>query len=80
MRQNPVRRQRNLQRKRAIKQVMKELRRAIEAGDKAKAEELVPQLMSAADKAAQRRAIHPNKAARIKSRWMRRLQEAFSSS
>ncbi len=75
-----MRRQRNLRRKQAIKRVIKELRRAIEAGDKEKAEGLVPQLMSVVDKAAKHRTIHPNKAARLKAKWMKRLQEAFASS
>jgi small subunit ribosomal protein S20 len=74
MRQNLVRRQRNLKRKEALKWAIKRLKKAIAAGDRAKAQELVPQLMKAADKAAKRRVIHPNKAARIKSRLMRRLQ------
>jgi small subunit ribosomal protein S20 len=53
---------------------MKQLKKALAAGDKAKAEELVPELMKVADKAAKQRTIHPNKAARIKSRLMKRLQ------
>jgi len=74
LRQSLARRERNLMRKRALKQAIKQLKRAIAAGDKQKAQELIPQLMKAADKAAKRRAIHPNKAARIKSRLMKRLQ------
>ncbi len=73
LRQNLRRRERNLKRKEALKQALKQFRHAIMAGDKTKAEQLVPQLMKAADKAAQRRVIHPNKAARLKSRLMRRL-------
>jgi len=73
LRQSLVRRQRNLRRKQAM-------RRAIEAGDREKAEGLVPQLMSVVDKAAKHRTIHPNKAARIKAKWMKRLREAFASS
>lgn len=53
---------------------MKQLKKAIAAGDKAKADGLVPELMKMADKAAKHRTIHPNKAARIKSRLMKRLQ------
>jgi len=74
MRQNLVRRKRNLERKEALKWAIKRLRKAIASGDRAKAQELLPQLMKAADKAAKRRVIHPNKAARIKSRMMKRLQ------
>ncbi len=74
MRQSLVRRERNLQRKQALRRAMKQLKKAIAAGDKAKADGLVPELMKMADKAAKHRTIHPNKAARIKSRLMKRLQ------
>ncbi|MBE0635785.1 30S ribosomal protein S20, partial [Candidatus Bipolaricaulota bacterium] len=35
---------------------------------------LLPQLAKAVDKAAKRNTIHPNKAARIKSRWTQKVQ------
>lgn len=79
LRQSLKRRARNLERKRALRIVVKQLTRALAAGDKAKAEELIPQLMKAADKAAKTRAIHPNKAARIKSRLMKRIQQLAQS-
>lgn len=74
LRQSLIRRERNLQRKQALRRVMKQYKKALAAGDQAKAQELVPELMKAADKAAKHRTIHPNKAARIKSRLMKRLQ------
>jgi small subunit ribosomal protein S20 len=55
-----------------------EFRRAIKAArDDAKA---VPQAISAADLAAQRGQIHKNKAARLKSRLMKRQNTAKSTS
>jgi len=74
LRQSLKRRERNLERKRALRIVVKQIKRALTAGDKAQAEELIPRLMQAADKAAKKRAIHPNKAARIKSRLMKRIR------
>lgn len=44
------------------------------AGDRAEAEAAMPEIVKAADKAAQRNVIHPNRAARIKSRLMKRLR------
>lgn len=63
-----------MKRKQALKRVVKQIEKRIVAGDKAKAQELISQLMKAADKAAKTGAIHPNKASRIKSRLMRKLQ------
>lgn len=74
LRQNWARRERNRARKLELRRRIKELEKAVRSGDQAKAQELIPQLERAADKAAQRRVIHPNKAARLKSRLMRRVQ------
>ena len=52
---------------------MKRFRKAETAGDRAEAQAAMPEVVKAADKAAQRNVIHPNKAARIKSRLMKRL-------
>lgn len=76
MRQSEKRRLRNLRRRQAIKQAIKEIKQHLAAGEPEKARELLPQLMKAADKAAKGGAIHPNKAARIKSRWMRKVSRA----
>jgi len=74
LRQSEKRRGLNRLRKGAIRRVLKEIRRNIEAGDKQAATALLPQLAKAADKAAKRNTIHKNKAARIKSRWMKKVQ------
>lgn len=63
-----------MKRKGALRRVVKQIEKQILAGDKAKAGELLSQLMKAADKAAKTGVIHPNKAARIKSRLMRKLK------
>jgi small subunit ribosomal protein S20 len=49
------------------------------AGDTAAAEQAVRDAVVALDKAAQRGAIHPNNAARRKSRIMRQLHQSKSS-
>jgi small subunit ribosomal protein S20 len=73
LRQNQKRRARNLARKDALKKVIKQIKKFLAAGDEAKARELIPQLAQRADRAAARGTLHPNKAARIKSRLMRQL-------
>jgi small subunit ribosomal protein S20 len=73
LRQNVKRRARNLQRKEGLKKVVKEMKKHLAAGDAAKARELVPQMMQAADKAVAKGTIHRNKAARMKSRLMSQL-------
>jgi len=76
LRQSEKRRLRNRARKRAVKKVIKQIRIHLAAGEKEEARALIPQLAKAADKAAQRHAFHKNKASRIKSRWMRKIQSA----
>lgn len=56
-----------------MKRVTKELERQIAAGEQERARELLPKLMQAADRAASKGPLHRNKAARIKSRWMKRV-------
>jgi ribosomal protein S20 len=55
--------------------VAKEIKGCIAAGDKSGAQALLPELSRAADKAAQRHAIHKNKASRIKAQWARRVAQ-----
>jgi small subunit ribosomal protein S20 len=74
LRQSEKRRGLNRAKKAEIKRIVKEIRRSIEAGNKPAAVALLPQLAKAADKAAQRSAIHANRAARIKSRWTKKVQ------
>lgn len=74
LRQNEKRRGMNRSKKAEIKRIIKDIRRSIEAGDKSAAVALLPRLAKAADKAAQGHAIHANRAARIKSRWTKKVQ------
>lgn len=76
LRQSVKRRGANRARKAAVRRVTKEIRVHLAAGDKAEASSLLPQLAKTADKAAQRHAIHKNKASRIKSRWMKKVKSA----
>jgi small subunit ribosomal protein S20 len=76
LRQSVKRRGANRARKAAVRRVTKEIRVHLATGDKAEASSLLPQLAKAADKAAQRHAIHKNKASRIKSRWMKKVKSA----
>jgi len=64
----------NRSKKAEIKRIVKEIRQSIEASDKSAAIALLPRLAKAADKAAQGHAIHANRAARIKSRWTKKVQ------
>ena len=52
-------------------------RRLIDQGELEEAREVVQQAISALDKAAQKGVIHPNNAARRKSRLMNRLNQAL---
>lgn len=49
------------------------VREAIETGDYSEAANLMPQAASQLDKAARKNIIHPNTAARLKSRLMRQI-------
>lgn len=68
----------NLRRKNAMKDVTKEVQKAVAAGDVAKAKELLPKAYQAIDKAAKRGVIKDNTAARKKSRLTARLKKAQS--
>ena len=74
LRQSTKRRGLNRSRKASIRRVVKEIRLHLESGDKAAASALLPELAKATDKAAKHNTIHPNKAARIKSRWTQKVQ------
>lgn len=58
----------NIRRKSTMKDVSKEVEKAITAGDAKKAKELLPKAYKAIDKAAKRGVIKANTAARKKSR------------
>ncbi|MCX8103409.1 MAG: 30S ribosomal protein S20 [Candidatus Bipolaricaulota bacterium] len=67
---------RNLMRKGAIRQVIRQIRKHLGAGQKQEAQALLSHLAKAADKAAAHGAIHKNKAARIKARLMKLVAHA----
>jgi small subunit ribosomal protein S20 len=52
---------------------VKMVREAIDSGDYSEAVSLMPQAASELDKAARKRIIHPNTAARMKSRLMQQI-------
>lgn len=66
----------NVRRKGAMKDVTKEVVKAVAAGDTAKAKELLPKAYKAIDKAAKRGVIKDNTAARKKSRLSARIKKA----
>lgn len=73
VRQNDKRRLRNLRRKKQIRELAKQLKDHLTAGQREQAKSLLPELMKAVDKAAQNHTIHPNKAARIKARFAKKV-------
>lgn len=80
MRQNLKRRERNRRFRNAARTYVKRCRALIAAGQLDEAEEMAQRAASTLDKAARRRVIHPNNAARRKSRLMSQLQEAKQAS
>lgn len=76
LRKNLRRRRRNDLRKSAIRYWRRHIQKLMEAGQLDEARKAFPQFQKAVDKAAQRRTIHPNRAARLKARMARRLRLA----
>lgn len=70
-----VRRMRNMAAKSRIKTATKKYKEAVEAGNKELAQPLLKDLISLLDKAAGKKLIHKNAAARKKSK----LQKAFNA-
>lgn len=64
----------NIRRKNVLVDVVKDVNKAVLAGDAAKAKELLPKAYQAIDKAAKRGVIEPNTAARKKSRLTARVK------
>ncbi|NBD34540.1 MAG: 30S ribosomal protein S20 [Chloroflexi bacterium] len=64
---------RNRQVKGKMRGAVQMVRSAIEAGDAEEARALMPKASKELDKAANKNVIHPNKAARLKSRLMRHI-------
>jgi small subunit ribosomal protein S20 len=73
LRQNKKRRERNLKVKNNLRHLLKQSRKSFEARDKNKAQELAKKLIVALDKAAQKKVIKKNRASRLKSRMMKKL-------
>jgi small subunit ribosomal protein S20 len=74
VRQNEVHRTRNRGRKSSLRTQVKKVRAAIEAGDAERAREELRLVFKQADKTAKTNTIHPNAAARLKSRLSRAVQ------
>ena len=68
IRQNTRRRDRNRSVRSRLRTAVKKLRGEVTAGNKETAEELLPSTLSLVDSTAQKGIIHPNAAARTKSR------------
>ena len=64
----------NIRRKNVLVDVVKDVNKAVLAGDAVKAKELLPKAYQAIDKAAKRGVIEPNTAARKKSRLTARVK------
>ena len=58
-----------------MRAAVKAVRTAIAAGDYETASQWMPRAASQLDKAARKRVIHPNKAARLKSRLMKQINQ-----
>ena len=63
----------NLRRKKAMKDAVKEISNAVQSKKGTDAAKMLPNLYQAIDKAAKNHVIHPNAAARMKSRIAKRL-------
>jgi small subunit ribosomal protein S20 len=72
-RQNVQQRERNRAHRSRLRTAVKRLRAAVASGDAAKAQEILPATLSVIDKIAQKNVIHPNAAARTKSRLVKRV-------
>jgi small subunit ribosomal protein S20 len=72
-RQNVQQRERNRAHRSRLRTAIKRLRSAVASGDAAKAQEALPATLSVIDKIAQKKIIHPNAAARYKSRLVKRV-------
>jgi small subunit ribosomal protein S20 len=73
-RQSEKRNQRNVSLRSELRTAIKNARKAIERGDKAEAEKVFRETMSAVDRIADKDIIHKNKAARHKSHLAARLK------
>lgn len=67
-------RERNVAQRSYMRTTVKNVLKAVEAGDKAAAETAFSKAVPALDKAGRKGLIHANKAARLKSRLVKRLK------
>lgn len=74
LRQNFARRDANRSKRSALRTQLRKVREAIAAGDKEQAGEELRKAIRALDKAGANRLIHPNKAARTKSRLNKQVK------
>ena len=79
IRQNEKRRQINRQNRSAMRTEIKKLRSALTLGDTARAQELLPAIVSIIDRSIQKGVVHRNAAARYKSRLTARVNAAAAS-
>ena len=73
LRQTEVRTRRNKALRTSLRTWRKRILEAVEAGEKAAAESMLPQAYQALDKAARHRVIHPNTAANYKRKLARKV-------
>ncbi len=78
LRQNQKKHKRNLRIKREIKSTLKDLRKSLQKEDSEAKEKNLQKVYKVLDKAASKKMIHPNKAARKKSRLAHRLRKQES--
>ena len=76
LRQNVTHRLRNRSIKSEIRSVLRKIREAVTAGDIEQSESQCRLVAAKLDRAAARNIIHPNRAARIKSRLQRQIKAA----
>jgi small subunit ribosomal protein S20 len=79
IRQNEKRRAINRQNRSEMRTEIKKLRSALTLGDTARAQELLPGIVSMIDRSIQKGVVHRNAAARYKSRLTRHVNEAVAT-
>jgi len=75
LRQNPKRRQQNIQRKDKVKSLIKKAKALITENKKEEAKKLLPEIYKALDKAAKKNVLKKNTASRKKSRITKALDK-----
>ena len=78
LRQSKKRRQRNLLVEQRVKAALKKFKKALEAKDSKLSQQTLSEVYKVLDKAAKKRVIHPNKAARKKSRLSKLVKKSSS--